>query len=73
MYALINTFDRQPNSIGTVLSLHRSEEAADAANRKYQCDIKRSNGRSCYLPTMVSKVCQGRWRKGDAVRQSELA
>lgn len=72
MYALINTFDKLPGSIGTILSLHRSIEAAEAADKRYQRDIKRSCGRSSYLPTTVGKLCKARWRKGEQVRPSEL-
>lgn len=72
MIALINTFDRLPNSIGTIISLHQSIEAAEKANRKLQQSIKRGHGRSAYLPTQISTVCKCRWRKGDSVRESEL-
>lgn len=72
MIALINTFDRLPNSIGTVVSLHRSADAAEKANRRLQQSIKRGHGRNSYLPMQISAVCKGRWRKGDSVRESEL-
>ncbi len=73
MIALINTFDRLPNSIGTIISLHRSIEAAEKANRELQRSIERGHGRSAYLPIQISAVCKGRWRKGDSVRKSEIA
>ena len=73
MIALINTFDRLPNHVGTIISLHRSADAAEKANRELQRSIQRGHGRSAYLPTQISTVCKGRWRKGDSVRESEIA
>jgi hypothetical protein len=72
MIALINTFDRRPNSIGTVVSMHRSREAAERADKELQRSIKRGHGRDAYLPTVIEPLCRGRWRKGDEVRQSEI-
>lgn len=72
MIALINTFDRRPNSIGTVVSMHRSREAAERADKELQRDIKRGHGRHSYLPTTIETVCKARWRKGDSVHQSEI-
>jgi hypothetical protein len=72
MIALINTFDRLPNSIGTVVSMHRSREAAERADKALQAAIKYGHGRHSYLPTLISTVCKARWRKGDSVHQSEL-
>lgn len=72
MIALINTFDRLPNSIGTVVSMHRSREAAECANTELQKSIKRGHGRHSYLPTQISPVCKARWKKGDSVHQSEI-
>lgn len=72
MIALINTFDRLPNSIGTVVSLHRSREAAERADNELQRAIKRGHGRHSYLPTLISGVCKARWKKGDSVHQSEI-
>jgi hypothetical protein len=72
MIALLNTFDRRPGSIGTVLSLHRSEAAAQQADRAMQRSVQRGHGRNAYLPTRISRLCAGRWRKGDDVRESEV-
>ena len=72
MIALINTFDRLPNSVGTVVSMHRTVEAAEKADRELQRSIKRGHGRNSYLPTLISPVCEARWRKGDSVHQSEI-
>jgi len=72
MYALINTFDRFPDSIGTILSLHRSVEAAEKSNSQWQRDIKKGHGRNAYLPTQISKLCKARWKKGQQVYASEI-
>jgi len=72
MILLINTFDRLPNSIGTVVSVHRSREAAEKANIALQSAVKRGHGRNAYLPTTIAAGCKGRWRKGDDVRESEI-
>lgn len=72
MIALINTFDKLPHSIGTVVSLHRSREAAERADNELQKSVKRGHGRHSYLPTTIETVCKARWRKGDSVHQSEV-
>ena len=74
MIALINTFDRLPCTVGTVLSMHRTVEAAEKSDREWQRSVKRGHGRDAYLPTLISAVrkSRGRWRKGDAVYTNNL-
>lgn len=60
MYALINTMCATGDSAGMILSMHRTEEAAEAADAALQRAIKRRNGQSSYLPTVIVKVRGGR-------------
>jgi hypothetical protein len=65
MYALVNTMNAiQGDSIGTVLSKHRTIEAAERADAKIQRLTKAANGSASYLPTRVVKLTRkpvGRW------------
>ena len=64
-YALINEMQAIPgDSIGTILSKHRSIEAAERANAALQRATKRGNGASSYLPTRIVRLTRkpsGRW------------
>jgi hypothetical protein len=69
MYALINTMNAiQGDSIGTVLSQHRTIAAAERANDTIQRMTKRANGSSSYLPTTIvwlTRKPAGRWLGND--------
>lgn len=57
MYALINTMNAiQGDSIGTILSTHRTTQAAEAASEKINRATRRANGANSYLPTRVVKL-----------------
>lgn len=57
MYALINTMSGvQGDSIGAVVSIHRTIEAAAAADVKLQRQVRRANGDSSYLPTRIVRL-----------------
>ena len=69
MFYLVNTFadvDRQCY-IGRVISAHRTEEAASAADAKLQRSIRRSeyHGSTSYLPTTIverpERMTRGDW------------
>ena len=54
MIALINTFNEIGNdSIGTVISLHRTMDAAEKKSAKFQADVRRANGANSYIPTRI--------------------
>ena len=54
MIALINTMNQIGNdSIGTVISLHRTFAAAEAKSSKFQAAVKRANGSNSYIPTRI--------------------
>lgn len=55
-FALINTFNSMPGHLGAVQSFHRSEEAAEKADKALQRAVKRANGQSSYLPTIVREI-----------------
>ena len=55
-YALINTFNAMPGRLGSILSFHRTEEAAERADKACQKAVKRANGRNSYLPTIIREV-----------------
>lgn len=71
MYALINTMSRIDNYVGTIMSLHRSEEAAEAANAKHQ-RLVRKHSRNSYLPTTVVRIA-GRATRGQMLHRSDVA
>lgn len=63
-YLLINTMNQiGVDSIGTVVSKHRSVEAASAANGKLQRAVRRANGQNSYLPTTIVGI-RGRAARG---------
>ena len=72
MYALINTFHRLPHALGSIESMHRSREAAEKANARLQRDIKRSNGRSSYMPTVIHQVIPAKWKPNQPVWESDI-
>jgi hypothetical protein len=55
-YAIINTMDSYDTTAGKVLSTHRSLAAAEAEDWKIHCAVKRWNGDSSYLPTIIAEV-----------------
>ena len=57
MYALIDTQYRTTRSRGRILSRHRTVETARRANTKLQRAVRRRNGPTSYLLTIV---CVGR-------------
>lgn len=57
VYALVDTFMAIPgDSIGTMLSRHRTVEAAQAADGELQRAIRRGSGRNSYLPTQIVRL-----------------
>lgn len=73
MKALINTFNAIGSSIGTIESLHRTEEAARKADSAIQRAVKKHNGQSSYLPTEVMELAKGRYKVGQHIHQDDLA
>ena len=71
MYALINTMSKLDNYVGTIMSLHRSEEAAEAANARHQ-RLVRKHSRNSYLPTTIVSV-KGRHHQGQMLHRSDVA
>ena len=65
MYALINTMQAiSGDSIGTILSQHRSVAAAERADAKLQRLTRSSVGSTSYVPTTIVRLtCRpvGRW------------
>ena len=60
MILLVNTMSRTTEMLGTVISRHRTVEAAEKADRKLQASIRRNNGQSSYLPTIMVRELDGR-------------
>ena len=57
MYALINTMNCVPgDSIGTIVSQHRTIDAAERADAKLQRLTKAANGANSYLPTRIVEL-----------------
>lgn len=56
-YALINTMSAvQGDSIGAVVSIHKTYEAAEKADNKLQRMTRKANGSSSYLPTRIVRL-----------------
>ena len=67
MFYLVNTFDTIGDRyMGCIVSAHRSEEAAIAANVRLQRGVKRANGATSYLPTRIVER-KARHFKGDFI------
>ena len=57
MYALINTMNAIPgDSLGTIVSLHRSVPAAVRSDAALQRATRRGSGSSSYIPTRVVRL-----------------
>jgi hypothetical protein len=54
--AIINTMEKFDAIAGTVLSTHRTREAAEREDAAIQRAVKRHNGRGSYLPTIIREV-----------------
>lgn len=67
MLALIDTMDRTDSCYGRILSRHRSVRAAQNADDKLQRAVRRRNGQTSYLPTII---CRGT-AKGSCARRSD--
>ena len=65
MIALIDTFNNK------VLSIHRTAEAAENADGKLQSAVRRANGSSSYIPTVLVEATG--FRKGEYVTPEKLA
>jgi hypothetical protein len=65
MIALIDTFNNK------VVSTHRTVAAAESAADKLQSSVKRANGSSSYLPTVLVEA--NGLKKGEILSTEELA
>lgn len=65
MFALINTMNAVPgDSIGTIVSRHRTRDAAERADSALQRRTRAANGATSYLPTCIVRLTRrpaGRW------------
>lgn len=75
MYALINTMNAiGTDSIGTILSQHRTVEAAERASAVINRQTRAANGANSYLPTRIVELTRkpaGRWIANDEWRAIE--
>ena len=71
-FALINTFNAMPGHLGCVQSFHRTEQAAEKADKALQKAVKRANGQSSYLPTIIREVA-GNAPRSNGLHESWLA
>jgi hypothetical protein len=73
MKALINKMNAIPgDSIGTVLSLHRTTEAAERADAALQRATRTGSGRDSYVPTIIVELTE-RVGRGAHVSQDQVA
>jgi len=56
MFLLVNTFTASPQTRGSVISRHRSTDAAFDAMSRHQRAIKRRYGARTWLPLIVLSV-----------------
>ena len=69
-YAVINTMTAYDTTVGTVLSTHRTIEAAEASDSQTQKAVRRYSSTS-YLPTIIREVSKST-RKGDRIHESDI-
>lgn len=72
MIALVNTMSRWENHVGSILSLHRTAEAAEKANAKIQRTIRKGSGSNSYLPTTIVQLVKGRYVPGQMLHRSDV-
>ena len=53
IYALVNTMDSTDTVLGSIVSRHRTIDAANKADSIFQRQVKRANGANSYIPTIV--------------------
>ena len=70
-FALINTFERDAQHAGRIISRHRSLEVAARCQEKFDRAVKRANGVHSYVPTRVVVVSPA-LRVGSWVRHSDI-
>lgn len=58
MHALINVFNCPADSIGRVISCHRTEKAAEAARYRHGRAVRRANGSTSYVPTRIVELAR---------------
>ena len=66
-YILIDTFNK------TVISRHRSIEAAVKADAKHDRDVKRNNGNNSFIPTRIAASTGRDIRDGVEAARGRLA
>ena len=67
--AIINTMDKFDTIAGTVLSTHRTREAAEREDASIQRLVRRHNGQNSYLPTIICEV-DPKAKKGMRIHES---
>jgi hypothetical protein len=59
VYSVINTMNQiGGDSIGTIVSNHRTLEAAQKSEGLFQRSVKRANGANSYVPTRIVIIPQ---------------
>lgn len=53
MFLLVNRHNALPGFLGSLVSRHRTEAAAEKAEAKLQRAVKRGHGGTAYLPTVI--------------------
>jgi hypothetical protein len=53
MFAVVDTFNKPHGDFGTVISRHWTLDAAVKAENKFQAQVRRNNGNSSYIPTVL--------------------
>ncbi len=72
IFALINTMNKIPgDDLGTVISQHRTSEAAYWAAVKLQLLAAYANSPEDYIPTIIICVLSRRHRLGENVRAQD--
>lgn len=71
MYYVVNTFTALGSRhVGTVMSTHRLEDRAKAAQAQLERAVKRANGASSYLPLTIFDSTDVEVRNGEAYHRS---
>ena len=72
MYALVNTFERDALYLGRVASRHRTPEMARKAQTSHLKAVKRTNGGTSYVPTVIGAIQRNNLKKGDWVCYEDI-
>jgi hypothetical protein len=70
--ALLNKFNKAHSAYGSIISLHKSEDAAAEAASKFHRGVRKGHGSTAYIPTSIQPLKEGQWKPGDNVWEDDI-